>query len=1073
MPCKIDIFVLIAATAILSTLTSIAGALIMHFNSLDALQDTVEEVSLAELQMITNELTGSFEEVEEKTRAMMNMFYSGVIKTDVNGTIGPNDTERWVEMIRTYQFGVVKESKNIQSMYLVLFPYEKYDDRFITVQTMFQIRKDKSREYISGVTGPHEPESLVRHPPVAGQTLLISVLHPSTGAPLQHVASIVNPIWTFLSDLEYFGNRSKTPINVNTSQIDLNDYDDETLAAPPGWRRTPASEAPATLDSFRSPRAWTSFDQNPFVFLGYDRMYKPPPAPHPWSAYHVVWASCAFAFDSWDETLLQYAEEYSDTDIVIADTITETVYSTSFGIRMLDLGCMDIYTTDLVQCSTKISNMSSSVQSAWNAVKDVPGTVFKVVSGNFVRKSPVQRFGDKFDIVAMWMRATSTINEKVESALWLMVGFISFVFVIDVFLIYLERWLIVNPVLVLCESLASLQTLRITDARKPIADLLGSFLLVKQIEDIASGIWSVSVELDAYKEFLPVSILNEETTPIEAEKQVPPGLSHGSTEGEATVLFTDVEGSTYLWEVSPSETREALSIHNKLARQEMIAFGGYEVKTLGDSFMITFSSPLSAIQFALKLQEDLAAVKWPSGISLPANLSTEKEWPGLRVRIGIHHGTCKMEQSAITGRWDYFGGTVNKTSRIQSSCPPGGILVSRDSLNTIVPCNAEIEEADVDVLGRPVIINFGETSLKGFTSPVSTFLLVPRDLKTRTLIMNTNVLAIKPSPVANQSSLLRIKSDSDQPAPTNRLLVEVLRHVKSVTVCKLSVFFGVTNYVSMSEIEVHQLVSDTFTKIMMDVELSNGVILSNSGSSVLLGWNALKSCQSHHRNAIHFCSKVATTVPDCAAGVCSGPASCGRIRGMYQKFQAVIGPCVHVSDALAFNSQKLGACLYTSLVSTKSLSYTKTMRPVDVWRAADGKRTLIYQIYVDKGELDCSVHSNNGSTSGHQPGWSESYWEAFFTASTETIENLGKTDPVLKKVAELLGKPEEDRFAALVSTGGLGRAPRPESRSVSPVFLNTENVLPQRRLSSNGSGNHFTPLNPLPSIGSLTPLKSK
>jgi class 3 adenylate cyclase len=52
--------------------------------------------------------------------------------------------------------------------------------------------------------------------------------------------------------------------------------------------------------------------------------------------------------------------------------------------------------------------------------------------------------------------------------------------------------------------------------------------------------------------------------------------------GTVTFLFTDIEGSTRLWEEHPEEMREALAHHDGLLRAAIEAYGGYVVKTTGD-----------------------------------------------------------------------------------------------------------------------------------------------------------------------------------------------------------------------------------------------------------------------------------------------------------------------------------------------------------------------------------------------------------------------------------------------------------------------------------------------------------
>ena len=61
--------------------------------------------------------------------------------------------------------------------------------------------------------------------------------------------------------------------------------------------------------------------------------------------------------------------------------------------------------------------------------------------------------------------------------------------------------------------------------------------------------------------------------------------------GTATFLFTDIVGSTKLWERDEEAMSRALSRHNEILRRATDQHEGYVFKTVGDAFCCTFSSP--------------------------------------------------------------------------------------------------------------------------------------------------------------------------------------------------------------------------------------------------------------------------------------------------------------------------------------------------------------------------------------------------------------------------------------------------------------------------------------------------
>jgi predicted ATPase/class 3 adenylate cyclase/tRNA A-37 threonylcarbamoyl transferase component Bud32 len=150
--------------------------------------------------------------------------------------------------------------------------------------------------------------------------------------------------------------------------------------------------------------------------------------------------------------------------------------------------------------------------------------------------------------------------------------------------------------------------------------------------------------------------------------------------GKVTVVFTDIEGSSQLWDRAPKAMRAALDLHDAVMREALRKTGGYEVKTQGDSFMVAFSDELTAIAWALEVQRALVDQPWPAEVSIGADERAAGDddrarVPGLRVRMGMHVGEPDCRRDPVTGRMDYFGPVVNRAARIESAAHGGQILV--------------------------------------------------------------------------------------------------------------------------------------------------------------------------------------------------------------------------------------------------------------------------------------------------------------------------------------------------------------------------------------------------------------
>jgi class 3 adenylate cyclase len=127
--------------------------------------------------------------------------------------------------------------------------------------------------------------------------------------------------------------------------------------------------------------------------------------------------------------------------------------------------------------------------------------------------------------------------------------------------------------------------------------------------------------------------------------------------GTVTLLFTDVEGSTALWDAEREAMAAALRRHDEIVRGAIEQAGGYVFKTAGDSFCAAFSAARTGLDAALTAQLSLAAQSWPT--SRP-----------IAVRMGLHAGVCEERDG------DYFGPAVNRAARLLAVARGGQVLVS-------------------------------------------------------------------------------------------------------------------------------------------------------------------------------------------------------------------------------------------------------------------------------------------------------------------------------------------------------------------------------------------------------------
>ncbi|KAI8459997.1 hypothetical protein BY996DRAFT_4575209, partial [Phakopsora pachyrhizi] len=225
--------------------------------------------------------------------------------------------------------------------------------------------------------------------------------------------------------------------------------------------------------------------------------------------------------------------------------------------------------------------------------------------------------------------------------------------------------------------------------------------------------------------------------------------------GMVALVFTDIRNSTSLWETNPG-MQSAMRMHNQLLRRQLRAIGGYEVKTEGDAFMVSFPSVTSALLWCFTVQLELLREDWPQEI-----LDSEdgKEiydsngilcYRGLSVRMGIHWGNPHCEADPITRRMDYFGPMVNRSARISGEAKGGEITASLDVIeivktlcfdhdgketlasepDTVLDPGTRRDVASIRKMGFG-ISEIGEKRLKGLEMPEFLSLIYPRVLAGR------------------------------------------------------------------------------------------------------------------------------------------------------------------------------------------------------------------------------------------------------------------------------------------------------------------------------------------------------
>jgi class 3 adenylate cyclase len=230
-----------------------------------------------------------------------------------------------------------------------------------------------------------------------------------------------------------------------------------------------------------------------------------------------------------------------------------------------------------------------------------------------------------------------------------------------------------------------------TDARRPsrqIAEILAEVLAIAPSERAAF--------LQAARAELAVDRIGARPPPLGPAAYAGP---HPLPTGTVTFLFTDIEGSSRLWEQHPVAMLDALARHDAILRTAIDSSGGVVFRTVGDAVCAAFAQAPDALAAALAAQHALRDAPWPAT-------------GPIRVRMALHTGVVEVRAD------DYLGQPLNRVARLLATCRGGQIILSRAT-----------QELVADHLPAAVALrDLGTQQLRDLSRPEQVFQVVAADL---------------------------------------------------------------------------------------------------------------------------------------------------------------------------------------------------------------------------------------------------------------------------------------------------------------------------------------------------------
>ena len=437
--------------------------------------------------------------------------------------------------------------------------------------------------------------------------------------------------------------------------------------------------------------------------------------------------------------------------------------------------------------------------------------------------------------------------------------------------------------------------------------------------------------LQKYKKFLPGALFEEKEQDIVRNSRPPPGI----TSGTATLVFTDIRSSTSIWEAVPQGMCEALKIHNRIIREAMDEFEGYEVKTIGDAFMVAFATVLDGVNFGLRVHEALRNATWPAELlHFKLCADTGPLWGGLTVRIGVNAGPVTVEKNTLTGRTDYFGHTVNVASRLESTCQPGAVGLRHEVWQEECSgvCSAAVGEVNrielKGVSGKTPVCCVWPPSLAG---------RVTNPLTERRLSAGSSSVHTTASSVVSHTSIKTMSSTSTMSLPGS-----VSTSGRLATVGIVQVAVGDEAHVSAMRTMSTHLIT-----LKSCLDRSGGRMVSVIGSFVCIAWNLSHAAPAHVENSLRFVQYLHGTSSVRVGGLVTGTVHHGDVSAKTLRFVTVLGDAVQKCWCLCIEAKKEEVFfLYEPPVDT--------VLPQNLERALSPHRTGVYVVKQkrDTSQLD-------------------------------------------------------------------------------------------------------------------------
>eukprot|EP01062_Namystynia_karyoxenos_P055936 TRINITY_DN4693_c0_g5_i1.p1 TRINITY_DN4693_c0_g5~~TRINITY_DN4693_c0_g5_i1.p1 ORF type:complete len:1099 (+),score=316.60 TRINITY_DN4693_c0_g5_i1:90-3299(+) len=987
---RLPINVLLILAALVCVCASFAGGFILYMEVLRVIEDTVKEVSAADTALSVQILGQSFTDLYWAERTYEELLPQWL-------RTGPYDS---IVSIQPYfmrdQWAKCSTSESLYGAGLVIGRVHSPET---TPTGLYQIlwwdpltdpdtiakNNNSTQQWVSG---EYIPEYW-GHPSCKPEP------DPDKPGADPYPDSLKKCVYTRQLDPKT-GNYQRFVYNFSDSLV--NKVSNEWQEQQEGWETAGAKW-------WRPPSVWYSEDDTPYLYGTYMSVY-PRMDGVPYLRGFKFTIAVYVTFYNWQDKLAGQGSEAIVIASFLDAGIDSQVVATNSGEALMKPGCRGSRTGATVTgrhpCIVTYHDLSPTIRDARVILEPAETGAFlrEDISGgtHWLRRRLIFEPPNSKDQMAhihlLWIRPTSSVQDKTDRGLHYFIGFLCGLFLFQVIVLCLLVLKIGRPMGEVASAMQLLDTLELDKAEDRALGIGEGCFVIAEIATVVNSFLCAIQALRVYKAYLPQSVVEDEDEAAEEQPGadiMAPHIVSGSD--SVCIVFTDIQSSTQLWEECPQSMRDALMLHNAALRQVAARHGGYEVKVIGDAFMLAFPSAKDGAAFALEAQQALVAQDWPAEL-LECDLCRRIPgpagsllWAGLRVRIGCNYGQVFPEQNPISQRWDYFGPPVNVAARVEAALVHGGLIGVTDAVL------AAIGPEGLQELGKPVMIPMGALELKGVKEAVSVDVMLPPALAERrerigkkknedigfpaeptvgtTTGFPDRQISVQPSRRYSVQHSVRTRdgaatgkasAGSADPAADTAAGAKAALGMTPATITVACVRCSLPK--STLGVPAAQRLSVVLASLEYTAQRSRGVISYVTACSAVVTWNATTPCPPHAANAARFISAAARPrdSADVHIGARSGSALVGNIAAGRRRHSSIIGGCVELANMLSQEADLWGDSALVDTAVAEQCGTASVVR-AQVWSrgAYAGQGDIVVWEYIVAGDTLLDF-SGDGST---------------------------------------------------------------------------------------------------------------